>query len=430
MGQCGRMSRLSSIAVAAAVAILAILIVVVAATHLSGTRVAGRPTASPAPSASLEPSGSAAVSPSQSLEPQVVFSRIEGQVRDLRGLPAPDIGPVELIGRTQLEDELKASFEEDYPKAQQRADNITLHALGLLTGDQDVAALQLELLSGQVIGFYDDKKQRMVVVSDAGVDAQAEVTYAHEYTHALQDGSFGLDSLQLDAVGEDDRSLARLALVEGDATAVMLQWMLGNLTPAEMQGITETPIPDTSDIPDWMLAQLLFPYDAGFQFVTSLGGGLGGDYTRVNDAFRSNPPASTEQVMHIDKYTAHEGPMPVVAPDPAAALGTGWTQVSSTTMGEAMVGITLDGLGASGDTAAAAAGWGGDRLVAASGPDDAFALVWRLKWDTAADADEFATAYGSVTLAMPHRLVRVADDEVLVLQASSEAALDGLAAVR
>lgn len=420
------MSRLSGIAVAAAVAIISILIVVVAATHLSGRPVAGRPTASPAPSASVQPSGSAAASPSQSLKPQVVFSRIEREVRDLRGLPAPDIGPVELIGRTQLEDELKATFEEDYPKSQQRADNITLHALGLLTGDQDVAALQLELLSGQVIGFYDDKKRRMVVVSDAGADAQAEVTYAHEYTHALQDGSFGLDSLQLDAVGEDDRSLARLALVEGDATAVMLQWMLGNLTPAEMQGITEAPIPDTSDVPDWMLAQLLFPYDAGFKFVTNLGGGLGGNYTRVNDAFRSNLPSSTEQVMHFDKYTAHEGPMPVAAPEPAAVLGAGWQQVSSTTMGEAMVGITLDGLGASGDTAVAAAGWGGDRLVAASGPDGAFALAWRLKWDTAADADEFATAYGSVNLSFPHRLVRVADDEVLVLQASSEAALDRL----
>ncbi len=421
------MSRLSGFAVATAVAILSILIVVVAATHLPGTSVAEQPTASPAPSASLKPSGSAVVSPSQSLEPQVVFSRIEGQVRDLRGLPAPDIGPVELIDRTQLVDELKASFEEDYPKAQQHADNVTLHALGLLTGDQDVAALQLQLLSGQVIGFYDDKKRRMVVVSDAGIDAQAQVTYAHEYTHALQDGSFGLDSLQLDAVGEDDRSLARLALVEGDATAVMLQWMLGNLTPAEMQGITEAPIPDTSDVPDWMLAQLLFPYDAGFKFVTDLGGGLGGDYTRVNDAFRSDPPASTEQVMHFDKYTAHEAPMPVTAPDPAAALGAGWTQVSSTTMGEAMIGITLDGLGASGDTAVAAAGWGGDRLAAASGPDDAFALTWRLKWDSAADADEFATAYGSINLSIPHRLVREAEDEVLVLQATSQAALDAMA---
>jgi hypothetical protein len=421
------MSRLPSIAVAVAVAILSFLIVLVAATQLPGTPGAGQPTASPPPgSSSPEPPGSAAVSPSQSLDPEAVFSRIEAQVCDLRGLPAPDIGPAELIGRAQLEEELKASFEEDYPESQQRADNITLHALGLLTGDQDVAALQLELLSGQVIGFYDDKKRRMVVVSDAGVDAQAEVTYAHEYTHALQDGSFGLDSLQLDAVGEDDRSLARLALVEGDATAVMLQWMIGNLTPAEIQGITQTPIPDTSDVPDWMLAQLLFPYDAGFQFVTQLGGGLGGDYTRVNDAFRSNPPATTEQVMHFDKYTAGEGPMPVTAPDPAAALGSGWTQVSSTTMGEAMVGITLDGLGASGSTAAAA-GWGGDRLVAASGPNDAVALAWRLKWDTATDADEFAAAYASVSLSMPHRLVRVAPDEVLVLQAASQDALDAMA---
>jgi hypothetical protein len=422
------MPRLLRAAVAGTVALLSALMVLVAATHFSASPVATQPSSTPTVSVSPSPEASGAPSASASVEPEAVFSRIEGQVRELRGLPAPDIGPAEIISRAQLEDELKDSFEADYPPERQRADNVTLHALGLLSGDQDVAALQLELLSGQVIGFYDDKKQRMVVVSEAGVDPQAEVTYAHEYTHALQDAAFGLKSLDLNAVGEDDRSLARLALVEGDATAVMLQWMLGNLTPEEMTGITQAPIPDTSDVPAWMLSQLLFPYDAGFRFVSSLGGGLSGDYTRVDAAFRDRPPASTEQVMHPEKYTADERPMQVPAPDPAASLGDGWSQASSTTMGEAMIGITLDGLGSSGDTGAAAAGWGGDRLVVASGPDDAFALAWRLKWDSAADASEFAAAYGSVDVPFPHRVVRVADDEVLVLQASSDAALDAMRA--
>ena len=39
----------------------------------------------------------------------------------------------------------------------------------------------------------------MVVVTDAGLTAEARVTYAHEYTHALQDAAFGIDSLDLDA---------------------------------------------------------------------------------------------------------------------------------------------------------------------------------------------------------------------------------------
>ena len=426
------MSRFSRALVVGVVAVLSLLIAVVAVLDRTGGGTAGVATpiasASASATASTSPTPLPAAGPSQQEDPQAVFAGIEQQVRDLRGLPAPDIGPADIISREQLEQELKASFEQDYPADRQRSDNLTLHALGLLTGDQDVAKLQLELLSGQVIGFYDDKQRRMVVVSEAGVNPQAEVTYAHEYTHALQDAAFGLKSLELNAVGEDDRSLARLALVEGDATSVMLQWMLGNLTPAEMQGITETPIPDTSDVPDWMLTQLLFPYQAGFQFVSALGGGLGGDYQRVNDAFRDRPPASTEQVMHPEKYQANERPMQVADPDPASILGAGWQNVASTTMGEAMIGITLDALASSAATDAAAAGWGGDRLTVASGPGDASALAWRLKWDTSTDADEFVAAYGSVTLSLPHRVVRVASDEVLVLQASSPGVLDRLAA--
>jgi hypothetical protein len=426
------MSRLSRDLVIGLVAVLLLLIIVVAVLDRTGDGVVATPSSSASRSASASPSAtpSLAASPSQQQDPKAVFARIEQQVRDLRGLAAPDIGPADIISRQELEQELKASFEQDYPADRQRADNLTLHALGLLTGDQDVAKLQLELLSGQVIGFYDDRQRRMVVVSDSGVDPQVEVTYAHEYTHALQDAAFGLKSLELNAVGEDDRSLARLALVEGDATAVMLQWMLANLSPAEMQGITEAPIPDTSDVPDWMLTQLLFPYEAGFQFVSALGGGLGGDYQRVNDAFRDRPPASTEQVMHPEKYQANERPMQVADPDPGSALGAGWQNVASTTMGEAMIGITLDALGSTAATDAAASGWGGDRLTVASGPDDASALAWRLKWDTSTDADQFVAAYGSVTLSMAHRLLRVAPDEVLVLQASSPEVLDRVAAAR
>ena len=56
-----------------------------------------------------------------------------------------------------------------------------------------------------MLGFYDDVEKRMVVVSDAGLDVEAKITYAHEYTHALQDAAFGLDALDTDAPGEDDR---------------------------------------------------------------------------------------------------------------------------------------------------------------------------------------------------------------------------------
>jgi hypothetical protein len=400
--------------------------------------VGGNPSAQPSESgvatSSVSASSPASVSPSPagSQDPQAVFARIQQQVEQLRGLPAAGIGPAEIIGRQQLEQELADQFAADYPKEQQDADNVTLRALGLLTADQDVAALQLKLLQGQVIGFYDDKKKRMVVVSEEGVDGEAKITYAHEYTHALQDHAFGLTKLGIDdEQTEDDVAMAHLALVEGDATYTMLLWATtgGHLTQQELQDVAGAQQPDMSGIPGWMIQQLTFSYTVGMNFVTALWQ-RGNSFDEVDQAFRDKPPASTEQVIHPDKYFADEGPMQVSSPDPASALGAGWKNVESTSLGEAMTGIMLQSWGAGAAGSAAAAGWGGDSVTAASGPDGAFAMMWRLKWDSAQDAEEFAAAYASVQGSLPVevRLVRVNATEQLVLQASSADLVERLAA--
>jgi hypothetical protein len=426
-----------------AVTLLALFIVVVLVVELTGGRGAVAVSASPSPSlapgasapAASASASSAGASPSasDSQDAQATFGQIQQQVEQLRGLAPAGIGPAEIIDRAQLEKELADEFRTEYPKSQQEADNLTLRALGLLKADEDIAALQLQLLQGQVIGFYDDKKKRMVVVSGAGVNAEAKITYAHEYTHALQDHAFGLAKLGIDQPGEDDRAMARLALVEGDATYTMFLWALRHMTQHELQGVAGTPQPDTTGIPDWMIEQLTFSYTAGMQFVMALYQRDGSSFQAVDQAFRERPPNTTEQILHPAKYFAQEGPMEVAVPRPAATLGSGWKDVESTTMGEEMTALLLRHLGVPAATAtAAAAGWGGDELTAASGPDGAFALAWRLRWDSAADADQFAAAYATArgSLEFPAQLVKVSDTEQLVVQGSSQAVVDRLAAAR
>lgn len=383
------------------------------------------PEPSPTATASPTPAATGSAAPVASGDPQVVFAEIEGQVRAIRLLEAPDIAPAELIGRAALEDELRASFDADYPQERRDADNVTLRALGLLDEDQDVAELQLQLLSDQVIGFYDDTERRMVVVSDTGADATARITYAHEYTHALQDGAFGLDSLETDAIGQDDRNLARISLVEGDASLTMVLWAIAN-DPAGLGEVASGPVPDMSGIPPWMVAQLSFPYEAGANFVAELY--QNGGFDAVDAAFE-DPPSSTEQILHFDKYLDGEAPLAVAEVDLATALGAGWAAVPSTTLGEGLIAIWLEHLGAEpGDAADAASGWGGDRVSVASGPDGAVALTLRIAFDAPVHADDFERAYGPLVdgLPFPARLERLGPDELLVVQASDEALLDTL----
>ncbi len=421
-------------------ALIVAILVVVGVGFLVVRAGGGQVGLGPDGTASATPGASATASPSRapSVEPSApdgdedalaVLAEIEEQVIAIRGLAAADIGPAEIITRAELADELQQLFEEDYPPEEQRRDNLALRALGLLEPDQDVAELQLQLLGDQVLGFYDDNEKRMVVVSDAGLDVEARITYAHEYTHALQDAAFGLDSLQTDAPGEDDRGLARVALIEGDATVTMLAWMFLHLEPQELQDyLFGTEIPDTSGIPSWMVDQLAFPYTDGLFWAQGLAGGdpTNPDFAAIDAAF-DEPPASTEQITHIDKWEAREAPQVVEVPDLAAALGDGWEEVDETPIGEATIEMMLTYLGVSADEAEdAAAGWGGDRAVIVTGPDGAFAVAWRLAWDSAADAAAFVDAYQIVVdgLDFPASVTALPNGQVLVAHASDEVLLD------
>jgi hypothetical protein len=246
------------------------------------------------------------------------------------------------------------------------------------------------------------------------------------YTHALQDAAFGLDSLETDAEGQDDRSLARSSLIEGDATVTMLAWALAHLSPEELMEIGGgAVVPDTDGVPAWMLNQLQFPYTTGLAWVGALAGDpLAPDFSAVDAAY-ADPPASTEQVLDptLEAWEAREAPLDVAVPAFAAELGPDWEVVETTPVGEAMIGIMLEHFGIDRATALAAAdGWGGDEVVVAVGPEETFAVGWRLRWDTAADADEFTVAYEAAAegLPFPVEVLPIAEDEVLVVHGSSD----------
>jgi hypothetical protein len=419
---------------AAAVAALVVIAAVVLISTLADGPIGRAPDASDAPPVSSEPTSSPGASdpgPSVSAGPPspqdtevlAVLAEIEEQVIAIRGLEAADVGAPDLITRDELGPELEALFERSYPPDEREQDNQALRALGLLGPDEDVAELQLQLLGDQVLGFYDEVENRMVVVTDEGLDANAKLTYAHEYTHALQDAAFEPSNFDADADLEDDRALALTAQTEGDATVTMLAWALAHLSQEELADVASQPLPDTTGIPSWMVNQLQFPYTTGQLWAGALTvNPLQPDFTELDESY-ADPPDSTEQVMHLEKWDPREDPIAVEVPDLAVALGSDWEEVDNTPIGEASIGIMLQHFGIAADVAnEAAAGWGGDRVRIAVGPDDAFALTWRLTWDTPADADEFALAYEAVVGELPFpAMVRLeSEDEVLVVHASDE----------
>ena len=111
----------------------------------------------------------------------------------------------------------------------------------------------------------------------------------------------------------------------------------------------------------------------------------------VNAAYRFRPPASTEQVMHPDKYLQVEQPERVRGRRRVPAPG--WRRLAAGTWGEWATGELID-------NPDAAEGWGGDRYElwqrgsgdCAAPCRDRDALVMRWRWDTRADAQRFEAA--------------------------------------
>ncbi len=368
------------------------------------------PTASPAPptsSASSAPSTatpaapvSPPASPAVSASPATgdtnaaLYTQIEEQVIKLRGLQPKTPVARHMVDQAGLRDLMTQKIKEESPAGDVKAAETLYKQLLLMPQDASLADLLVDLYSTQAAGLYDNKTKQLYVVSKSGALGPVEkVTYAHEYTHALQDQNYDLTGLVGEEKDQSDRSLARTTLVEGDAYLTMGLWAQQNLSAEEMGKIAAATDPSSeaalAKLPEIIKQSLLFPATSGI--------GLGirdytsGGFGAIDKQFAA-PPDSTEQIIHPEKLDAGEKPVAVRFPaDLAGKLGDGWTVPLQDTIGEMETEILLREGGAS-NSADAAAGWGGDRVALIEGPGGAVAVVLDTAWDTKADAAEFGTA--------------------------------------
>lgn len=317
---------------------------------------------------------------------------IRDEISRIRGLPVKRELDIAYISREQLGREMEAELAGGYPAEEAAAEEKVLKALNLIEEDQDLVEAVQQMLTEDVLGYYDNRTGELKVVSDTEeIDTLNEVTLAHEITHALQDQSFSLTRLlPEDGSGNDDRDLAVISLIEGDATvtdeeyaAVNLE--LGDAVSLLMESLGATAGLGTSYLDD----SISFPYIEGSLFVSALMDAGGWEAV---DAAYTDPPQSSEQILHPSKYREHEAPIEVSTPDLGAAMGGSWERTYGNVIGEFDAREILDvGLTPSA-ASAAAAGWGGGRAELYEDADGRRLLALVLVWDTEAEADEFTFA--------------------------------------
>src|SRR5437667_104243 len=151
--------------------------------------------------------------------------------------------------------------------------------------------------------------------------------------------------------------------IEGDATLTMALYVANNPLRAllflKSLGSTGMASQELDKAPRALRETLLFPYQQGTNWTRSLYKQAGWD--RVSKAF-TELPQSTEQILHPEKYFAHEAPVKVNLPDVHGLLGSKWKRIDYDVSGEWSYYLILDQfLNSQAESRRAAAGWGGDR---------------------------------------------------------------------
>lgn len=350
---------------------------------------AARATAQDLQSAATDATASLAQVASQTLAQDI--ERVEDVTTQLRQLQPTTRLEIEFLDQQQLREFIIQSFDRDYLPVERESDQKLLVALGLLREDQDIVQEWLELYEDQVLGLYDSDTKKLHVIADTPALGPVErVTLSHEYVHALQDQHFDLNALAPRHSDNNDAILAAHALMEGDATLSMGLYALRELTQKELaewgQGGSSTRL---AQAPLVLREELEFPYTQGLRLVRRLHGR--GGFAAVNQAF-ADPPRSTAQVLHPEKYDRRQAPEPVALPDLSAVAGEGWQVLSSNTLGEFYLRVLIEQYVGPASAQQAASGWAGDRWELLTRGDQT-AVVVRTLWDTEVDADEFLASY-------------------------------------
>lgn len=355
------------------------------------------------------------------------------QTEEIRGLRFLRPVKVEMRGRDELREYMRASFEREVDPEEIALGEAVLKQLDLMPPGGDLEAIFLEMMEENVAGFYDPTNETLWIIRDGQASGRDPTVIVHELIHALEDQHFDLEALSGRVEGHDDRALALQGLVEGSATYGMLQPMMrGNVEDPRARRIALAGVSfvleasgaaQPSDAPDFVMGVLVYPYAHGLGFVSDLIEDRG---FAALDQLYADPPSSTEQILHPEKYFAAERDEPVERrlPDLAPALGDGWERLGDNTLGELQLRLAmrewlvmrptqelrrelpeeLEGLGRllvhlgsrlvpPFDPVRIAAGWDGDRYQVLHHASGRTAMVWWTCWDSAEEAAEFERAY-------------------------------------
>lgn len=313
--------------------------------------------------------------------------------------------------REELRTFVLEKLEEEYTDQEIASQTKALIKLGLLPRGTQLKELLVNLLTEQIAGLYDPK-EKIFYIADWMPELLQKPIMAHELTHALQDQYVDLEKFLKSGKKNDDETLARTAIVEGEALAVMVEYLL------KPQGLDFSSLPDLvsllegqisilggfgtdNQIPEVIKETLIFPYLHGISFVQTF---------RKSHPWKEflklyqDPPTSSEQILHPAKYfDTRDHPVTVEIDAFSDLFSRNWEEIDTNVLGELLISLVVKQFAEEEIARLAGEGWGGDqyklfeaRTVGVDENPENLLFLHFSTWDSPKDAMEFFLAYRQV----------------------------------
>lgn len=320
------------------------------------------------------------------------------EVEQLRGLRFTHEVRSATIDRAEIPERLRQEMLHSLPYSTDDYD-LVLKTLRLVDpGTTELIPRLLALYESQVLAYYDAQTHvyyaiRQPPAAAAGQDQAAltAMVTIHELTHALQDQRFNIGEHDEAIRADWDASLAYHAVIEGEASLVMMASLIEksghklddvigeeSLVSALADAARQQAVDPRT--PRYFVSEMTFPYFEGLLFVVAAY--RRGGWAAV-DRIYANPPRSTREIIHPEDYFAR---VEAKGGEPAGAIDAAPVSALTTEhLGEFHWSFLVG--------AANARGWKDDRVSIVQNASCEPTVLAETLWDDEVHASAFLAAY-------------------------------------
>ena len=329
--------------------------------------------------------------------------KLEGKINTLVAFVAKTRGwvkggdiPISFKDRVSFRDYLCAQIEKDYTQQRLQDEAYILKWLGLLASDADYKESMLNGLVSSLAALYDPEK-KIIYVGTWLHPSLAEAVVVHELAHGLQDSNIGLEKFLGQKEHKDNFDLlyARKSVVEGEAMAIMLEYLLRpqgksfqNLK--EIFPLIEENILKGSEYVRENVTYNVYGYGANFiqsclrQY---------NEWANLDKVYR-NPPSLMREVIHPQRYlNKQENSYAKKELEPTIKFPGSWKKISSVKCGEFVILLSLRQALEKEKAEKSSSGWQDDTLQVFENEKGNKLILFVSEWETQEDASEFLQGY-------------------------------------